>query len=89
MKIKGYTIESTSNEGIYYLINGWYKYFGFWIRKKDMSHNMHKITFKTVGQAKASLTKLLKIMEDYRTDTFKICGITENNNIIYIGDLKR
>ena len=31
--------------------------------------------FNTRGQAKASLTKLLKVMEDYRTDKFEIVEI--------------
>ena len=84
-KIIGYTIESSSKEGIYYLVNGWYKHFAFWIRKKDFSFNieyyLNLITFKTIGSAKANLTKLLKIMSDYSTDKFTLCEITESAKI--------
>ena len=64
-----YTIKSTSDEGVYYLVNGWNKHKTFWKRKEELKENM---LFKTQGQAKASLTKLLKIMEDYRTDKFEL-----------------
>lgn len=84
-KIIGYTIESSSPEGIYYLVNGWYKHFAFWIRKKDFSYNIEYhlklITFKTIGSAKTSLKKLLKIMPDYSTDKFTLCEITESAKI--------
>jgi hypothetical protein len=91
-KIIGYTIKSISNDGLYYLINGWYKYFGFWFRTKDIYNNpenLNKITFKTAGSAKASLTKLLKIMPDYITDNFILCAIYENKTILGIEDLKK
>lgn len=91
-KIIGYTIESSSAEGIYYLVNGWYKYFAFWIRKKDFIENearyLHMITFKTKGSAKASLTKLLKIMPDYARDTFRLCEIHAGGHIVNIPNIK-
>jgi hypothetical protein len=87
-KIIGYTIESSSPDGVYYLVNGWYKYFAFWIRKKDFTENktryLHMITFKTKGSAKASLTKLLKIMPDYATDKFYLCEIHAGGYIINV-----
>ena len=64
-----YTIKSTSQEGTYYLVNGWNKHKTFWVEEKDLKSNM---LFNTTGQAKASLTKLLKVMEDYRTDKFEM-----------------
>lgn len=64
-----YTIKSTSQEGIYYLVNGWNKHKTFWVELKDLKNTM---LFNTKGQAKASLTKLLKIMEDYKADDFEI-----------------
>ena len=90
-KITGYTIKSSSNEGEYYLINGWYKHFGFWLPIKAAVNtvNIEKITFKTAGSAKASLTKLLKIMPDYKSDIFTLCKITENENIIDIEEIKQ
>ena len=91
-KITGYTIESTSAEGVYYLVNGWYKHFAFWIRKKDYSYNIEYhlklITFKTIGSAKTNLKKLVKIMPDYANDRFRVCAITESGNINPISDYK-
>lgn len=73
-----YTIKSTSDEGIYYLVNGWAKYNTFWIGeeevKKDKQKHIDKF-FNKPSHAKASLTKLLKIMEDYRTDKFELVEI--------------
>lgn len=87
-KIIGYTIESSSPEGVYYLVNGWYKYFAFWIRKKDFIENKTRylpmITFKTKGSAKANLTKLLKIMPDYATDKFYLCEIHAGGYVVNI-----
>ena len=45
-KIKGYTIKSTSEEGIYYLVNHWQKHKTFWIEKENLKPEM---LFKTVG----------------------------------------
>jgi hypothetical protein len=91
-KTIGYTIKAKCPEGkYYYLINGWYKHFGFWLRLKDVLDDFRKaekITFKTAGSAKASLTKLLKIMPDYKTDIFTLCKITESSNIIDIEEIK-
>ncbi|MBR4002610.1 MAG: hypothetical protein IKI95_00885 [Clostridia bacterium] len=67
-----YTIESISNEGQYFLVNGWNKHKTFWVKKENLKQTM---LFKTPGQAKVSLTKLLKIMEDYKKDKFKIVEI--------------
>lgn len=80
MAIKGYTIQSISDEGTYYLVNGWEKHRAFWVRKEEID----KAIFKTEGQAKASLTKLLKIMDDYKSDIFKVCYVDENNTIHYV-----
>ena len=91
-KITGYTVKSISPEGVYYLVNGWYKYFAFWIRKNDISENktryIHMITFKTKGSAKTNLTKLLKIMPDYARDHFRLCAIMENGTINSIENIK-
>ena len=82
-KITGYTIKSSSNEGEYYLINGWYKHFGFWLPVKAAVNavNIEKIAFKTIGSAKASLTKLLKIMPDYKNDIVTVCKIYKSGRI--------
>ena len=73
--MKKYTIKSTSNEGIYYLVNGWNKCKTFWFNQKSVledKENAKRFFFNTPGQAKASLTKLLKVMDDYKKDSFEL-----------------
>lgn len=78
MEIKGYTIRSTSEDGIYYLVNGWDKHRAFWVKEKHID----KAIFKTAGQAKASLTKLLKVMDEYKSDTFDVVKIEDGKEEI-------
>jgi hypothetical protein len=66
---KMYTIKSTSDEGIYYLVNHWEKHKTFWIEPEKIKNSM---LFNRVSDAKRSLTKLLKVMEEYKNDTFEI-----------------
>lgn len=70
--MSGYTIKSESSEGIYYLVSHWNKYKTFWVEREEIKPGM---LFKTEAMAKASLTKLLKIMEDYRNDKFIVVVI--------------
>lgn len=73
--MKKYTIKSTSNEGVYYLVNGWNKCKTFWFNEKSVledKENAKRFFFNKPSQAKASLTKLLKIMEDYKGDNFEM-----------------
>lgn len=70
-----YTIKSTSSEGVYYLVNGWNKCKTFWFDEKSVmedTENAKEYFFNKPSQAKASLTKLLKIMRDYSTDQFEV-----------------
>lgn len=69
---KMYTIKSTSDEGIYYLVNHWEKNKAFWIEPNKIKNNM---LFKRASDAKRSLTKLLKIMEEYKNDKFELIEI--------------
>lgn len=69
--MKGYTIKSTSDEGIYYLCNGWNKNKTFWTTEAQIN----KAIFKSQAHAKSNLTKLLKIMPEYATDKFEIIEI--------------
>lgn len=69
-----YTIKSTSEEGIYYLVNGWNKCKTFWFNEKSVMEDPEfakRFFFNKPSQAKASLTKLLKIMPDYADDKFE------------------
>ena len=73
--MKKYTIKSTSNEGVYYLVNGWNKCKTFWFNEKSVledTENAKRFFFNKPAQAKASLTKLLKVMNDYKNDNFEI-----------------
>lgn len=70
-----YTIKSTSDEGVYFLVNGWEKHRTFWISEEDVNKNIEKaksLFFTAPRFAKASLTKLLKIMDDYKNDKFEL-----------------
>ena len=73
--MKKYTIKSTSKEGIYYLVNGWHKIGTFWFSEKSVLHDTEyakRFFFNKTAQAKASLTKLLKVMPEYAADKFEI-----------------
>lgn len=70
-----YTYKSTSEDGVYYLVNGWKRCKTYWFNEKSVFENLEnakRFFFNTPGQAQASLTKLLKIMPDYATDTFEL-----------------
>lgn len=70
-----YTIKATSNEGVYYLVNGWNKTKTFWFNEKSVLEDVKyakRFFFNKPQHAKASLTKLLKIMNDYKSDKFEI-----------------
>lgn len=74
----GYTVKSISEEGSYFLVNGWQKNKTFWMKPK--AYNPKKHSFKTERSAKSSLTKLLKVMDDYLEDTMILVRIEENEN---------
>lgn len=74
-----YTIKSTSEEGIFYLVNGWNKYKSCWVSEKSVledKKNRNKVFFNKPTQAKASLTKLLKVMPEYAADKFELIEVT-------------
>lgn len=77
--INMYTIKSVSDDGIYYLVNGWHKVYKMWVHENEIKQ---KYLFKSIAGAKNSLTKLLKIMWEYKTDKFSVVKIDENNKII-------
>lgn len=70
--IISYTIKSTSDEGIYYLVNGWNTHKKFWEEPKKMKKSMF---FQRPADAKRSLSKLLKVMDEYRTDTMELVSV--------------
>ena len=80
---KGYVIQSISDEGIYYLCNGWNKHKTFWVTYT----NIDKAIFKAEHHAKTSLTKLLKIMPEYKSDDFSVAKIYDNYDIIKLSEI--
>lgn len=67
-----YTIKSTSEDGIYYLVKDWRKHKAIWITEERIRQTM---LFKRPQDAWASLSKLLKVMDEYATDTFELVEI--------------
>lgn len=65
-----YTIKSISNEGTWYLVNGWWKYKTYW---QEFDNCVPHTVFKRKADAKRSLTNLLKyMMAEYGNDDFTI-----------------
>ena len=76
-----YTIRSSSEDGVFYLVNHWNKHRSFWKKAWAMTEDM---LFKNQKDAKASLTKLLKVMPEYKTDTFEMFTVVKydgSNNL--------
>ena len=78
-----YTVKSTSDEGIYYLVNRWNVHNTIWTTREKLKRSM---LFRRKQDAKASLTKLLKVMGDeYGNDKFEIVEwediVKENVNV--------
>ena len=67
-----YTIKSTSEDGVYYLVKDWRKHKAIWITEEKINPQM---LFKRPQDAWASLTKLLKVMDEYATDDFELVTI--------------
>ena len=73
-----YTIKSVSDEGIYYLVNHANDYKTYWVEKRDLRP---KMLYDRAADAKASLTKLLKVMTEYKADKFYLVKINIYGNI--------
>lgn len=76
--MQGYTIKSESSEGIYYLVKNWEKNKTFWNRLENMKQNM---LYKTESAAKASITKLLKSMPEYKDDKLTVIYFDNDKQI--------
>ncbi len=76
-----FTVRSVSEEGTYYLVNHWQKNKAFW---KLPSEIRHEEMFKRAGDAKGSLTKLLKVMDDYKDDIFHLIETNDEDKIVNI-----
>ena len=75
-----YTIKSTSNEGVFYLVKDWRKNKAIWVRKEKLKSEM---LFKRAQDAWASLTCLLKVMDEYATDKFELAEF-EYQKVLHI-----
>lgn len=71
-----YTIRSTSDEGVHYLVNGWNKHRAFWMREDRITEGK---LFKREQDARRSLTKLLKVMPEYESDTFEMVFVEKDS----------
>ena len=74
-----YTVKSISNCGEYYLVKNWEKEKAFWKLGSEIKPEQ---MYKTEAAAKASITKLLRVMEEYRKDNLTIVGTDADNKII-------
>ena len=81
---QGYTIKSTSEEGVYYLVNHWQRHKTFWVSEKNIKPEM---LFKTVGYAQRSLRRLLEVMDDYKTDKFDVVKVVIAENDLHISEI--
>lgn len=75
-----YTIKSTSDDGVFYLVKDWRKNKAIWARKEKLKPEM---LFKREQDAWASLTCLLKVMDEYSADTFEIAEF-EYRKVLHI-----
>ena len=73
-----FTVKSVSDEGEFYLVKNWRKAKAIWKHREIQPEYM----YKTESAAKGSLSKLLKVMDEYKTDKFFIVETDENNRII-------
>lgn len=69
-----YTVKSISNEGVYYLWKGWGNSCSKHMWEKDIPTE-EKYLYKTVKSARTSVTKLLKVMDEYKTDKIEIIEV--------------
>lgn len=76
--MQGYTIKSESSEGIYYLVKNWEKNKTFWNKLENIKQNM---LYKTESVAKASITKLLKSMPEYKDDKLTVIYFDNDKQI--------
>ena len=73
-----YTVKSTSPEGIYYLVNRCNFHNKIWVRENELKKSM---LFRRKQDAKARLTNLLKVLGEYKNDTFEIIELERKNEI--------
>lgn len=82
--MKGFTIKSTSVDGIYYLVNHWEQHKAFWVEPDKLKQSM---LFRRISDAKRSLKKLLSIMDEYKNDKFELVEIYELNTDLKSADM--
>ena len=80
-----FTIKSVSDDGTYYLVKDWQKQKTFWKLGSEIKTND---MYKSKSAAKGALTKLLKVMDEYRNDKFSLIRTSPENKIVYEERLK-
>ncbi len=74
-----FTIKSVSKDGTYYLVRDWRKKRTFW---KLGSEIRHEDMYKRAQDAMSALTKLLKVMDEYKSDRFYIVETDNTDRIV-------
>lgn len=78
-RIRNITIRSISQDGEYYLVSGWNKHKGFWVKWEEMKPEM---MFSAERYAKRSLDRLIKVMPEYKSDTFHIVEVKGDGTLV-------
>lgn len=68
-----FTIKSTSEDGVYYLVREWRKNKAIW--KTPNAYIPERHAFISPKAAKQSLTCLLKAMPEYALDTLEVMEV--------------
>ncbi len=74
-----FTIKSVSKDGTYYLVKNWRKKKAIW---KFSSEMKHEDMYKRAQDAVSALTKLLKVMDEYKSDRFYIVETDNTDRIV-------
>ena len=83
MKMNGFTIQSISEDGTYYLVKDWRKHKVMWVKKENIKP---EYLYASETYAKKGMEKLLNIMTDYATDELSVVYV-ENGFIHDVREL--
>ena len=67
--MKGFTIKSCSDDGVYYLVKNWRKNNALWVKRDSLRQ---EYLFSSLSRAQNALRKLLEVMPEYKEDS--LCG---------------
>lgn len=78
-RIRNITIRSISQDGEFYLVSGWGKFKGFWVKQSELRPEM---MFSAERYAKRSLDRLIQVMPEYKHDTFHIVEVKGDGTFV-------